>query len=981
MTASSVRRHRRPLVLAAAAIGAVVTAVAVTGLPASNQRALPHVAKEYLHEMQGVDEAGGAGGESEEIKTALAQFNDARNAPGFAVAGGYTDAVTQIQHLGTTPGTWAEVTSKPYNSDDQRYRDYYANTTAGSGYVTGRTQALAAGGNYLFAAGAVGGVYRRDVAHNGPWTLISQDVPALSSGALAYVPSKDELWYATGDGSTGGTTYTGDGVWVASGASTATPTWKHLADGDAAPGQTGTRTNLFDGAVIQQIRFDQSGEWAYAPSSYGVWRHSTTSLAANWEPVFVPHPESLPGSISTGTHGTDNYTTDVAIDPADGKHVVAAYGWVAGGAENGWYDGRYSTATKSWTFTKSNVTGAINPTDIGRTTFARGQKKLYALVHNPDHASQGVSYSELGGIYVSNSGSVAGQWSKIADSHKLANSGSALDPTVPHAGAVASGYQPGVQAWYNQFLAVDPGNDEHVFAGLEEVYETKNGGSSWTTPGPYWNFFFPCWGSKIDTDQAGCNPTTHSDQHAVAIANGKLYVGNDGGIYTRPVAGAADGSGHATDWQSLSSRGTPDFLQYYAVGIGKIESDKTAFMTGHSFDANGVIVSGGLQDNGGSILFSGEQTMGSNFGGDGGDVLVDPDDGCRIVQEYVELAMRVTNVCAAATGLDSFTDSSKARTRSIKPPETTARFTAPFAADHQNIDNWLAAGQHVWLNTKGFNIVSGSDWAQLVDLGTNATGTTPRTATAVASDGGDAIVPFCGSCGAGSAFESGYAFGRADAAAMKDPAMDDTATNHGWTIVTTSNAKVVDADGSPAGTLPDRMIAGADVYHDASGVHYLLAFNGFSRRWVEGPGAGVGHVFESTDGLTWRDLSGDPTSATGLPDVPANAVKYVGGGKIAVGTDLGVFLWTPPSTQPTATTSKKKATSTTETPSGWTKLGSNLPVTVVNDLEPGPVGDDSLYAATYGRGIWKLSMTALPHYKGGDSSGEDQDAYWKSTQQ
>ena len=55
------------------------------------------------------------------------------------------------------------------------------------------------------------------------------------------------------------------------------------------------------------------------------------------------------------------------------------------------------------------------------------------------------------------------------------------------------GYGPGIQSWYNQFLVVDPGNANHVYAGLEEVYETTNGGSSWSTVGPYWNFYFACW--------------------------------------------------------------------------------------------------------------------------------------------------------------------------------------------------------------------------------------------------------------------------------------------------------------------------------------------------------------------------------------------------------------------------------------------------------------------------------------------------------
>ena len=43
------------------------------------------------------------------------------------------------------------------------------------------------------------------------------------------------------------------------------------------------------------------------------------------------------------------------------------------------------------------------------------------------------------------------------------------------------------------------------------------------------------------------------------------------------------------------------------------------------------------------------------------------------------------------------------------------------------------------------------------------------------------------------------------------------------------------------------------------------SFNGFSRRWIEGPGSGNGHLFKTTDaGATWTDVSGN------LPDVPVN---------------------------------------------------------------------------------------------------------------
>ena len=277
--------------------------------------------------------------------------------------------------------------------------------------------------------------------------------------------------------------------------------------------------------------------------------------------------------------------------------------------------------------------------------------------------------SYLKGVYVSNSGSVAGPWTRIADSRKLANSGSALKQSVG-----GKGYGPGIQAWYNQFLAVDPADPNHVYVGLEEVYETRNGGSTWKTVGPYWNFYFGCWGTDLRVDQLGCNLTTHPDQHAIAFGkrDGKaaVFVGNDGGVYARPVAGQEDREGHATDWESLND-GTMDVLQYYAVDAGDDPAD------------GGDAVSGGLQDNGGSILRAGDTVMGSNFGGDGGDVLVNPDNGCEIVQEYVYLSLSVTRNCkyqdpSDDASVDPF-DPATSGSIDIAPPDPGPRFIAPFA--------------------------------------------------------------------------------------------------------------------------------------------------------------------------------------------------------------------------------------------------------------------------------------------------------------
>ena len=76
--------------------------------------------------------------ESKEAVTIAEQFAQARTAPGIVAPGAYGSAYSQIQALPSTAGTWHEVTKVPYNADDPRYRDYYSNSSGGSGYVTGR---------------------------------------------------------------------------------------------------------------------------------------------------------------------------------------------------------------------------------------------------------------------------------------------------------------------------------------------------------------------------------------------------------------------------------------------------------------------------------------------------------------------------------------------------------------------------------------------------------------------------------------------------------------------------------------------------------------------------------------------------------------------------------------------------------------------------------------------------------------------------
>jgi hypothetical protein len=666
----------------------------------------------------------------------------------------------------------------------------------------------------------------------------------------------------------------------------------------------------------------------------------------------VLHDFTVSGSqMSTATFGVStssttnapykNIANDVAVDPTNSSHILAAIGWRSGDTYNGFYE----TRDAGLTWAKINPTGGLDATDVGYVSFAfsqpdKGKVKLYAINQSPRKLNQaGGTSTYLDGIYVSNTGALAGPWNKIASADKLGStgSGSALYANF------GQGYSPGIQAWYNQFLAVDPTNANHVYAGLEEVYETGNGGSDWSTVGPYWNFYFSCWNPNVayapDTGITGtntsCPMTTHSDQHSIAIGgtgNSRfVVVGNDGGVYSRPLNGQTNANHNATDWSNWND-GSIDALQYYAVGVGKINHTAHT-VSGQTVDENtlpvvgsaadgGVLVSGGLQDNGGSLLNPNGSNMVSNFGGDGGDVLVDPNDGCNIVQEYVVLAMSVTQTCAhpdPSVHPNAFLDLSQSTTYRISPPDVNARFIAPFGANKQNINEWIAGGNHLWVQENGFAIRSGAEWGQPVySLG----GGGGRVATAVSMNGTTAIASWCGPCN-NNGFARGIAVGTKDASGK-------------WTFTEplsgTNATAVAGSDPLTQSGFPRRYVGGVAAAKDGT---LYAAVGGFSRHFTEGEGAGYGHVFKSTDkGASWQDISDQAT--THFPDVPANSVQALDDGTLVVGTDLGVVIRTPGQTT-------------------WNRLGNNLPLTVDMDVEYGP--DGKIYVATHGRGIWSIPWT------------------------
>src|SRR6266699_1540993 len=164
------------------------------------------------------------------------------------------DEYAEAANLPLYPGTWSEITTKPYNSDAQGYRDpVWSNSGGGAGVVGGRTTALAVDGSTLYAGAADGGVWKRV---NGTWTPLTDDAPSLSVGALG-VDASHGLWVGTGEANTNSDSYLGVGVLY-----------------KAANSSTFVRVggDELQNTTIARLVFDNG--YVFAATDKGLWRHS-----------------------------------------------------------------------------------------------------------------------------------------------------------------------------------------------------------------------------------------------------------------------------------------------------------------------------------------------------------------------------------------------------------------------------------------------------------------------------------------------------------------------------------------------------------------------------------------------------------------------------------------------------------------------------------------------------------------------------------
>jgi hypothetical protein len=822
-----------------------------------------------------------------------------------------------------TKGRWRPLGKGPLRADVEGYSVTALDWKALSGRISDFTYDPKT--RTLWTAVANGGVWMsKDLGDH--WRSVGEKLPTQVVGSVAFSPAgrRGVLVAATGDNGWGGTSLSGLGVYrnvVGS------KRWRR-AKGVPA------------GALGFKVAVDpKNAKIVYAATSFGLYR--STNAGKSFKNVKLPTGEErcIGHPYRKGCY-LRNHVTDVVVQGPDdfgneGGRVLAAVGWRGGTKENAdgsvqaTDNGLYgSDSGKPGSFTKLAATGFTPQDQIGRIELgaATGPEQdhnyVYAIVQDAVKFNGGAPVLDanenpagpipfttvLDGIYVSPD--FGATWIKMADASELQAPGTGSSLTG--AGA-ASLYQPGVQAWYNEWIQPDPtrqinGIPTRLTFGLEEVWQNElpvpqAAKSQFKVIGRYWG---AC--QMRDTGLPACptdrppfeGTTTHPDQHGAIYVDDleggvTLLVGNDGGVYKQHTA-----EGEEFDngkWGAGAQAGLHTLLPYDA----RIAKDGTVWA--------------GLQDNGQiKITPNGEQIM--TYGGDGFYAAVDPKNSDIAYEEYISGAMSVT------------TDGGKTW-RDIDPGLTNAAFATPFMMDPKDPKHLIIGGRDVKVTVTGEQTTS-ETWRTVYDLGTQKNpGVADAVATADDPDnrlsavdlhGKNAYVGYCGWCDVitqGVPFENGVA---TNVAGGKAPVKGGP---EGWHI-------------AKAKGLPNRFITSIEIDPKKPKTIYLTLAGYSSRRWAA-PGAagekaanvGKGHVFKSTNaGKSFKNISGN------LPNTPANYVIRRGKQLIAA-TDIGVFI--------SKNLKGKK----------WARLGKGLPTAPVVSLQLKPGNPKIMVVASYGRGVYE----------------------------
>jgi hypothetical protein len=479
------------------------------------------------------------------------------------------------------------------------------------GANSGRITALAVNpcdANDVWAGAADGGLWHSTTG-GASWSPSTDTQPTLSIGAIAIGstdcvnhPSVYTLYVGTGEANLNGDAYWGVGIlksldggntWV-SDPSTGNP-WGYtyfagLAIGKIAVDPDPTKPTTLVVAV------SYAGPTSPLPGSNavqnneGIWQ--SPDGGATWLQTLADTSAVLPIA-----------GTDVVFDP-NPAHPGVVYAGLSNifsaAPTSSTRPGVWVSASDGATWTQLN---SVIPTgqDVGRVSLGISQDgaRLYAALTDSD-AREAANNSPNYGALLNNSVYV-GAATYNATSKTVSVTWTANN--VSSVGGPMNTDDGSYQWWYDSTIAVDPNNGSVAYVGGVDLWQTTDGGTTWTNL----------------TNALGASPAgVHPDQHALAFfspTSSSFYLGNDGGVWS---------SASGTSYINRNSGGL-NITQFYGGSIGEAGGDAQLY--------------GGAQDNGedqypaGAI--SGAQQWNEVFGGDGGNTVVDDANNATVYEESV----------------------------------------------------------------------------------------------------------------------------------------------------------------------------------------------------------------------------------------------------------------------------------------------------------------------------------------------------------
>jgi hypothetical protein len=747
-------------------------------------------------------------------------------------------------------------------------------------FTSGRVTALAVNPNNasnVYLGGADGGLWI-STDGGGTWNPLTDNppnaanIPTVAVGAIAVDPTLcgaapsgicTTVYVGTGEGNFAGDNVYGEGVLNCTVTAGTPPTAACTQDStfhSPAP-LDNTRGGPMIGALaVNRVPTSNNillagVEGIGSALVSGVW--CSADKGATWTRV-------LPTTLTNGSGDTG---TDVAF-ASDGT-AWAALGFPFGATGNGIYKSTAPVTSCTISWAQQTLPSSFTAANIGRITLALAPSSnttIYAAIADATTTSSNL----LGVVRSINATAATPTWTQLTD------------PLV----SAATGFCTG-QCFFDMALGVDPVNPAVVYAGgsgQNPIIRTTTG----TTTATF-----------ADVTTAGStNP--HVDTHVFAFAadGSKVWVGNDGGIWS---SGSPAG---ALSWSNLNGPA--------ATSTGAL--NLTQFYPGISIHpSNPGFAMGGTQDNGTQVdqAFTGALALRWQDAGvpcDGGFTVIDSKIPSTTYGECEYLPSTILFILASFAG-DGLLGNGFLAVTGINPADRGS-FIPPLVGDPVNTQTLYFGTCRVWQTKDGAN-----------------------TWTAISPDVTTATHP--AGCAAGGANLSTIAVAPSNPNTIyvgSDQGHIEVTANGGtsWTSIVTA-------------TLPARAITQIAVDpSNSSGDIAYATFSGFGTcaTFCSGP---TGHVFKTVNGTSgapaWVDVSG---TATKLPDIPVNALVIDPNdpmhNTLFVGTDIGAFF-------------------TTDGGVNWSPLGaaSSMPNAQILSLAlHNP--SRTLRAATHGRGMWDLNL-------------------------